>query len=127
MKIVECDLLLPTKSKRVHGKARKILYKALSKLPDSVAKFCFDNRIGFFSPPPETDAFVFNQRDLRKNESLICIYPEVWAYKEEEIIKIMLHEITHHYLKHKTFSTFNQSYKKEKEADLLTEEWFNGK
>jgi len=107
---------------------RVYLMKALSSLDkeivDKIAEEVLftDSRDGYAYHIP------LNSRYLKERKSIIFLSYYLKEKTEEDAIKIILHEIAHYYLNHKTLFDFpldeiDKFYMQDKEADKQVEEW----
>ena len=105
---------------------RRILDKALARLPKAVVDWTVENLL-FISPRDDDYAFSLSRRERQHKRGFVFLYDSVKNLTEERQAFIIAHEVAHHKLDHKN-PVFNEMKEKEKakqewEADTLANEW----
>jgi len=113
----------------VSERERVLIAKALFLCEDNVIDDITEN-VWFVSPNGKYIAFQVNMKKLKKYNSIIFL-GNLDKLPDRKAIEIILHEIGHHVLKHKSPSfdnLSNEDYKKqEKEAKAFAKERMNKK
>ncbi len=107
-------------------KMQVLIVKALSTLdPNIVDKVCA--KVIFVSLNEASWGIYINHNSVRyKNKDFILLSPKIYEFDESEQIRIVLHEVAHFILRHKTLLDYedNSQYdRNEEEADKLVIQW----
>ncbi|MGA2573941.1 MAG: hypothetical protein ABSF36_07090 [Candidatus Methanomethylicaceae archaeon] len=110
----------------VSDEFRLLIAEALSRIPRKEADWAAEN-VAFFSSSFREYAFTLNPRDWKHKVGLIFLDESLKEKDEDGQIFMVLHEIAHNRLKHKSpiFCKLSQedTDKQEKEADALAQKW----
>ncbi|HVP16072.1 MAG TPA: ImmA/IrrE family metallo-endopeptidase [candidate division Zixibacteria bacterium] len=109
---------------------RRILNKALARLPKAVVDWTAENLL-FTSPSDDDYAFSLSRGEWQHRRGFVFLYDSVKDLTEERQAFIIAREVAHHKLGHKN-AIFNEltekeAAKQEWEADTLANEWLRMK
>jgi hypothetical protein len=106
----------------LHKEFRVLVTKALSMLPvdivDDVMSECL-----FIMPRIDFESGYYIPKEQIDNR-FVLVFPEELLKKDEDfIIRKILHEIAHWYLKHNEIVSYERNLEKEKETDNQVDQW----
>jgi hypothetical protein len=102
---------------------RYLLAEILTRIPGEIVKHVYHNCL-FLIPKPEEKACYISNR-ITEDKHIILFHSDLFNWPKEEQINVILNEIAHYFLGHK--STLEGSVvdwkQQEKEADALRDKW----